>query len=128
MRLALLEKFGGIWVDATLFCAAPVMTWLDGLKQKSKNSKRHGTELTEPDDTDDQSCGSFEGKDHGFFFVFERDSETWPYDPFLKCNLPLLDCLERIFFCRETVLKVLITLNHGRIGLGCRCLPFLILF
>lgn len=87
VRLALLEKFGGIWVDATLFSGAPVMAWLDGLKQKSKNSKRHG--LTEPDATDDQSCGSFEGKDHGFFFVFERDSETWPYDPFLKCNLPI---------------------------------------
>lgn len=87
VRLALLEKFGGIWVDATLFSGAPVMAWLDGLKQLNK-SKRHG--LTEPNNaTDDKSCDSFEAKDHGFFFVFERDSETWPYDPFLKCNLPI---------------------------------------
>lgn len=99
VRLALLEKFGGIWVDATLFSGAPVMVWLDGLKQLNK-SKRHG--LTEPNNaTNDKSCGSFEAKDHGFFFVFERDSETWPYDPFLKCKLPHLG-LGRIFCC-ETV-------------------------
>ncbi|CAK9052026.1 unnamed protein product [Durusdinium trenchii] len=33
VRLSLLEKFGGLWVDATLFCTSPVMPWLSALKQ-----------------------------------------------------------------------------------------------
>ena len=63
VRLALLKEFGGIWVDATLFASGPIMPWLESLR---------------PSDSD------------GFFFVFQRDSETWPYDPFLECKLPFL--------------------------------------
>ena len=74
VRLALLQKYGGIWVDATLFSSAPIMPWLEGLKQRQQ------TEGEDSDETD------------GFFFVFQRDSESWPYDPFVKCKLPFLGC------------------------------------
>ena len=76
VRLALLKKFGGIWADATLFSTAPIMPWLDGLKQ----SKRHHVPTEQNESEYD-----------GFFFVFERDSESWPYDPFVNCKLPSLD-------------------------------------
>src|SRR5579862_9072654 len=29
-RLALLERHGGVWVDATAYCARPLDEWLDG--------------------------------------------------------------------------------------------------
>lgn len=74
VRLALLKKFGGIWADATLFSSAPIMPWLDGLKQSKR--QHFPTEQNEPE------CD-------GFFFVFERDSGSWPYDPFVNCKLPI---------------------------------------
>lgn len=79
VRLALLEKFGGIWVDATLFSSAPIMPWLDGLKQKRQHSPTEQNERNESESNDS----------NGFFFVFERDSGSWPYDPFVKCKLPI---------------------------------------
>lgn len=73
LRLAILEKFGGIWVDATLFSSAPIMPWLEGLKaQQSRKAGQTEEEADRPD----------------FFFVFDRsDSKSWPYDPFLQCEL-----------------------------------------
>ncbi|CAK9064656.1 unnamed protein product [Durusdinium trenchii] len=65
LRLALLEKFGGLWVDATLFCSAPVMPWLQALKEGGSGSEQEG-----------------------FFFVFDRSqSKSWPCDPFVDCEL-----------------------------------------
>lgn len=64
VRLALLEKFGGVWADATLFCTAPVLPWLQALKARSDDAAKD------------------------FFFVFDRsDSNTWAHDPFLKYKL-----------------------------------------
>lgn len=74
VRLALLKKFGGIWADATLFSSAPIMPWLDRLKR----SKRQHFEAEQNESEGD-----------GFFFVFERDSGSWPYDPFVNCKLPI---------------------------------------
>jgi len=60
IRLELLCKYGGVWADATLFCAAPVMPWLQ--KQFGEESET--------------------------FFVFDRSSSaSWPHDPFLDQNL-----------------------------------------
>lgn len=50
------------------------MPWLDGLKQSKR--QHFPTEQNEPE------CD-------GFFFVFERDSGSWPYDPFVNCKLPI---------------------------------------
>eukprot|EP00439_Symbiodinium_sp_Y106_P045909 s1694_g5.t2 len=62
VRLALLKRFGGIWADSTLFCAGPVMPWLESLCS-----------------VQDQA-----------FFVFDRsDSSHWSYDPFLSEGLQL---------------------------------------
>lgn len=84
VRLALLHKFGGIWVDATLFSSAPVMPWLENLKAQQLQRKPSDSEAHEDD----------------FFFVFERDSENWPYDPFVKCKLPFLGCRLKNFLTR----------------------------
>eukprot|EP00913_Durusdinium_trenchii_P023823 g22373.t1 len=62
------EKFGGLWVDATLFCSAPVMPWLQALKEGGSGSEQEG-----------------------FFFVFDRSqSKSWPCDPFVDCELWML--------------------------------------
>lgn len=84
VRLALLQKFGGIWVDATLFSSAPVMPWLENLKAQQLQRKPSNSEVHDD-----------------FFFVFERDSENWPYDPFVKCKLPFLGCLLKNFLTCE---------------------------
>ena len=74
VRLALLEKFGGIWADATLFCAAPVMPWLQALESRRPQG--------------DQGAGSAAKANPDFFFVFDRsDSNTWVHDPFVKRGL-----------------------------------------
>jgi len=58
IRLALLDAYGGIWVDATTFCHRSVMPWL--------------RRMTAEQD----------------FFVFDRsDFHTWPNDPFASCGL-----------------------------------------
>lgn len=70
LRLAVLEKLGGIWVDATLFSSSPIMPWLEALKAKQ-------TKIQNGDGNEDE-----------FFFVFDRsDSKEWPHDPFLQCDL-----------------------------------------
>ena len=72
LRLAVLEKFGGIWVDATLFSSGPIMPWLEGLKAKELEGE----------------AGDKSNKNDEFFFVFDRsDSASWAYDPFLQCEL-----------------------------------------
>lgn len=70
LRLAVLEKLGGIWVDATVFSSSPIMPWLEALKAKQ-------TKIQNGDGNEDE-----------FFFVFDRsDSKEWPHDPFLQCDL-----------------------------------------
>ena len=60
IRLFLLTRYGGIWADATVFSAAPIMPWLQRLRQTSNE----------------------------FFFVFDRsDSDQWASDPFLDQHL-----------------------------------------
>jgi len=60
LRLECLTKYGGIWADATLFCTAPVMPWLQSLQREQQD----------------------------FFFLFDRSgSATWSHDPFLDQKL-----------------------------------------
>lgn len=61
VRLELLNAYGGVWVDSTLFCTGPIMPWL-----KSLQGEKHPEE---------------------FFFVFDRASVKLPGDPFSDSGL-----------------------------------------
>jgi fucose permease len=61
VRLALLDAYGGVWADSTLFCTGPVMPWLQDLQ-----------------------TGSLE---EDFFFVYDRSDMDLPLDPFSQAGL-----------------------------------------